>query len=128
MEENVLTNGSDKGQKRKVDDTGFEKPKLKKNKTKIKEEIDPITEDENQCLIDKNIGDDKFSFQQKILEVVQQKGTISLKKLEKKVINAYVKYMGETKDKDRIIKKINKKLKKVQGIKVAEDNVSLIES
>lgn len=122
LEENG-NDGNNKAYKRVAeDDTQIGKvKKLKSDNTNKK-----IKEENNTCVDDKECLIEKFSYQQKILEIVQKKGTISLKKLEKKVINAYIRYMGEISDKEKLIKKFNKKIKKVPGIKIEDDNISLI--
>lgn len=114
-------NSNGKENKRKLEENCSDSAN-KKAKTDLK---DCANGKETDCLIN-DVTEEKFSFQQKILEILQKKGNISLKKLEKKVVNSYVKYMGDIKDKEKVIKKINKKLKKVQGIKLEDDNVSLI--
>ncbi|VEN47700.1 unnamed protein product [Callosobruchus maculatus] len=71
---------------------------------------------------------EKFSFQEKILSTLNAKGSISLKKLQKKVLNAYLKYTGENTVTPKMIKKFNKKLKKVRIIEVTDEEVKLMEN
>lgn len=111
------------GNKRKLE---LNEDKSEMEIKKIKNNSDNGTSDnDTKCLIHDGAAD-KFSFQQKILEILQKKGSLSIKKLEKKLVKAYLKYMGEINDQEKLVKKINKKLKKVQGIKIEDDNVSLI--
>ncbi|CAH1966085.1 unnamed protein product [Acanthoscelides obtectus] len=70
----------------------------------------------------------KFSFQEKIVSILNAKGCISLKKLQKKVLNAYLKHSGENKVTPKMIKKFNKKLSKVQNIELTDENVTLLEN
>nr|CAH7742873.1 unnamed protein product [Callosobruchus chinensis] len=71
---------------------------------------------------------EKFSFQDKILSTLNTKGCISLKKLQKKVLNAYLKHTGENAVTPKMIKKFNKKLKKVGNIEVTDEEVKLMEN
>lgn len=104
-------------QKRKMKDEPVEIRDIKK--VKYEEDVDE-NKQSNGCK-----ADECFSFQQKIYELMQKKHTMSLQKLEKKVLNAYIKFMGEIDDKERVLKKIHKKLKKVDGIVLNGDVVSL---
>ncbi|CAH1119563.1 unnamed protein product [Phaedon cochleariae] len=96
--------------KRKVDNEGdTDSPKKKKNM---------VSPDEDSIL-----REEKFSFQDKIIGVLECKKTISLKKLEKKVIKAYLNYYGKTEVTPKISKKFNKKLKKIPNVEITEDQV-----
>ncbi|CAH0547262.1 unnamed protein product [Brassicogethes aeneus] len=70
---------------------------------------------------------DKFSFQGKILEILTGKESISTKKLQKKVLNAYIKWSGQSECSEKTIKKYEKKLKKVPNINIT-DNIACIKN
>lgn len=72
-----------------------------------------------------NSVEENFDFRQKILEILTSKGTISTKKLEKKVVNAYLKHFGLSDSSPKILKKFNKKLKKLDNIEIVDNNVIL---
>ncbi|KAG5859786.1 hypothetical protein JTB14_018455 [Gonioctena quinquepunctata] len=54
----------------------------------------------------------KFNFQDKIVDILKLKGSVSFKKLEKKVIKAYLKHSGESEVTPKIVKKFSKQLRK----------------
>lgn len=70
----------------------------------------------------------KFDYKAKVLEILTSKGSISSKKLEKKVVKAYLSIMGQCDSEEKVIKKLQKKLKKIPGVSVEDDRISLIES
>jgi len=67
----------------------------------------------------------KFSFEEKVLEVLKAKNNITLKKLEKKVLGAYSKHTGVELS-EKVVKKFNKKLKKMNSIEILENGVKLL--
>ncbi|XP_018571067.1 cell growth-regulating nucleolar protein [Anoplophora glabripennis] len=69
----------------------------------------------------------KFNFKEKILEVVTAKQSISLKKLQKKILKAYLKETGESEITPTLIKKFNKKLKKIPNLEINDDKVTVSE-
>ncbi|XP_060520414.1 cell growth-regulating nucleolar protein [Cylas formicarius] len=75
--------------------------------------------------LDEEIAVEKFSFKQTILDLLNAKGTMSQKKLEKKVLKVYIKEMGEVRAKENIVKKISKKLKKIPNLYIEDDIVTL---
>lgn len=74
-----------------------------------------VNESENQSFDWKNV----------ILNIVQSKGEISLKKLQKKVINQYMNSGSDTLTYEKASSKFNKKLKKITEIVVSEEKVKL---
>ncbi|RZC38756.1 C16C10.8 -like, partial [Asbolus verrucosus] len=68
----------------------------------------------------------KFSFKNTILDILNSKGSISCKKLQKKVLNAYLKETGNTEYTEKTIKKYNKKLKKLSNVTISDDVVTLV--
>lgn len=68
----------------------------------------------------------KFDFRTKILELVQTKGTISLKKLEKKIVKLYLKEFRGDECPEKILKKYNKKLKKIEEVEIEGDTIKLV--
>lgn len=113
--------------KRKKDKTIIvEQGESKKKKRKYSNTENEVTDNKEDSTNGQESPDaEKFNFQSKILSVLESKGTISLKKLEKKVINAYLKHSGESEVTPKIIKKFNKKLKKILNVELTNDNVSL---
>lgn len=68
----------------------------------------------------------KFNWGETIKNILLSKNNeIGINKLKKKVMNRYKKFGGEISEK--IEKKFNKKLKKIQGISLDNENVRLIE-
>lgn len=69
---------------------------------------------------------EKFNWGETIKSILLSKNKeISMKKLKKKVMNRYKKFGGEISDK--IEKKFNKKLNKLQGVVLDNEKVRLIE-
>lgn len=101
---------SDENNKRKLNVESHEKSK----KAKLNFEVN---QDENEV--------DKFSFQGTILEILKSKGSISKSKLQKKVINAYLKWSGAEECSEKTLKKYEKKLKKIKNVIITNDTVSL---
>ncbi|XP_044270782.1 cell growth-regulating nucleolar protein [Tribolium madens] len=105
-------NNQENGIKHKLNGDSEEAPANKKKK---------IEESEN-----KNSEDDVFSFKGTILKILSAKGSISCKKLQKKVLNAYLKETGNAEYTEKTIKKYNKKLKKLPNVVISDDVVSLV--
>ena len=66
-----------------------------------------------------------FDWKATILEVVQSKGEISLKKLQKKVISRYMTFCSDAVTNEKATAKFNKKLKKVSKVVISEEKVKL---
>lgn len=123
-----LTNGT-------VDETQT----VTKKKSK-KRQLPELTETEEQpaaktkktsVLVETNICKDKirkvsFYWRLAILEIVQNKGEISLKKLQKKVVSLYLLHSVKVLDRDKAIAKFHKKLKKIPEIAVSGNIVKLV--
>lgn len=110
-----------KSKKKKLQDTGNEglidskKPKL----DTINGKNDEVSKEQQMN------AEETFDFKLKVVEILHSKGTLSTKKLEKKVINAYLKHFGLAESSPKIVKKYNKKLKKIENIEIVDDNVIL---
>lgn len=70
----------------------------------------------------------KFDYKAKIVEILSEKPSISSKKLEKKVVKAYISVMGQCDNEEKVVKKLHKKLKKIPNVSVEDDRISLIEN
>ncbi|CAG9833709.1 unnamed protein product [Diabrotica balteata] len=103
-----------------------EKKKNKKNKLSIQVENDNTAQE--NLHVEEETGNENFNYTNKILNILAKKRTITLQKLQKKVINAYLKHSGESEVSPKIIKKFNKKLKKIENIEITDDEVSLKEN
>lgn len=68
---------------------------------------------------------EKFDFKAQIIRILERKTTISLNKLQKKAINAYLEHTAEVEPNPKIIKQFNKSLKKVSNVDIVDDYVSL---
>jgi len=68
----------------------------------------------------------KFDYKAKILEILSEKQSIPHKKLQKKIVKAYVNQTGQSDCEERIIKKFNKKLKKISNVGMEDDRVFVI--
>ncbi|XP_011148990.1 cell growth-regulating nucleolar protein [Harpegnathos saltator] len=82
-------------------------------------------------LVETNICKNKmrkvsFYWRLAILEIVQNKGEISLKKLQKKVVSLYLLHSVKVLDRDKAIAKFHRKLKKIPEITVSENIVKLV--
>lgn len=82
-------------------------------------------------LVETNICKDKvrkvsFYWRLAILEIVQSKGEISLKKLQKKVVSLYLLHSVKMLDRDKAIAKFHKKLTKIPEIAVSGNIVKLV--
>lgn len=149
-EEKNSKNKENESNKRKNSEETEESPKKKKHK-KNRQSEDAVTEGENVQNIENDEKKKKkhknnkegaldsqteevveetiqFNFQEKILEIVTAKRSISLKKLQKKVLNAYVKETDQTEITPKAIKKFNKKLKKIPNLEITEDQVTISET
>lgn len=111
--------------KRKNDESiqngSTEEPEIKKKKNKKTE----TTKETDTVPVQDSATSEDFNFQTKIISVLESKTTISLKKLQKKVIKAYLKHTGATEVTPKIEKKFSKKLKKIPNVEIADDVVSL---
>ncbi|CAH1123498.1 unnamed protein product [Ceutorhynchus assimilis] len=108
----------------------FNKPTETNNKRKADEETndtETVTKKkkESAAEIEENVTTEKFDYKAKILEILAEKQTISQKKLQKKIVRAYMNVSRETEDKAKIIKKLNKKLKKIPNVLIENDKVIL---
>lgn len=94
--------------------------KVKKNKHKVVNETPTVTNDPEDT-----VESSKFDYKAKILEILTEKNTMSHKKLQKKVLKAYLTAVGQNEPEEKIIKKFNKKLKKIPNISIEDDRVLL---
>jgi cell growth-regulating nucleolar protein len=69
-----------------------------------------------------------FNFKDAILKILNSKGSMSCKKLQKKVLSAYLMETGNAEYSEKTVKKYNKKLKKIGNVSVNDDVVSLLEN
>lgn len=111
-----------------------------KKKTKRKSSIQ--AEDTADAALEKKVKQDltethgangssdqsEFDFQGKIIEILQNVDSISPDKLQKKIKKMYLKQTGETEFSEKVLKKYNKKLKRIANIEVTETSVKLIEA
>ncbi|KAG7211385.1 hypothetical protein KM043_010674 [Ampulex compressa] len=67
-----------------------------------------------------------FKWKEVIVNIVQNKGEISLKKLQKKVVSQYMAYCSDILTHEKAVNKFNKKLKKIPGIEVSEERVRIM--
>ncbi|KAL1518358.1 hypothetical protein ABEB36_001993 [Hypothenemus hampei] len=72
------------------------------------------------------IEEKKFSFKEKIAEILNEKQSISLKKLQKKIVKAYVRETGENNCEEKVVKKFTKKLKKIPNVTIEDDKVCVV--
>ncbi|XP_030752776.1 cell growth-regulating nucleolar protein [Sitophilus oryzae] len=98
----------------------------KKKKRKDEENIHNVEEINAVNVNIQDITCKNFNMKQEILEILNLKKDISLKKLQKKVLKAYVNSVGEIECQEKIVKKFNKKLSKITNIKIEDDRISLI--
>ncbi|XP_076248611.1 uncharacterized protein LOC143188298 [Calliopsis andreniformis] len=76
----------------------------------------------SQC--DDTVEKTTFDWKGTILQIVQSKGDMSLKKLQKKVISQYITSCPNTTS-EKALAKFNKKLKKVSQIVISDEKVKL---
>lgn len=84
---------------------------------------DTIENSTSQC--DDTMEKSSFDWKGTILEIVQSKGEVSLKKLQKKVISQYLNSSSDTIPSEKASSKFNKKLKKISEVVVSDDKVKL---
>jgi len=110
------------------------KTKEKKSKKSLAEDTKNSEEKKTENGISNNDGpvsdehqenSSKFFYEGKILEILKTKNSMSLKKLQKKVLGAYQKVTG-AEPTEKVIKKFNKHLKKISGIELSENTVTFI--
>ncbi|KAI8423114.1 hypothetical protein MSG28_014197 [Choristoneura fumiferana] len=112
-----------------VNDGPVSKATQKKKKIKSNEETD-----ESICLHDQNvakIGDldirkDKFDWHAVIMSVLDKKGEMQFKRLQKKVLGEYSEATGQEID-DRIADKFIKKLKSAPNVRVDKNRVFIMD-
>ncbi|XP_028151051.2 cell growth-regulating nucleolar protein [Diabrotica virgifera virgifera] len=107
------------------ENTEHEGAKKKKKKDKLSTQVENDNTVQETSQVEEETGNESFNYTTKILDILAKKGTITLEKLQKKVINAYLKHSGESETSPKIIKKFNKKLKKIDSIEIINDQVSL---
>jgi len=74
---------------------------------------------------EKTAEENKFSYENKILEVLTAKKQITLKKLQKKVLSAYISHYAVEEHTEKQVKKFNQKLKKMPNVEIKDDLVTL---
>lgn len=106
---------------------GIKKSKKKKSLDIETEEVNSPKKIKLEVLNEESSTDTQanFDFKQKILDILTSKGSISTKKLEKKVVKAYMKHSGLSESTPKIVKKFNKKLKKLNNVEIVDENVIL---
>ncbi|KAK5642749.1 hypothetical protein RI129_008916 [Pyrocoelia pectoralis] len=106
------------------------KEKKKKRKSETSQEVTkvPTVEDTPISAADVKVnGNDsnaRDDLGRIILKALQKKNTVSLVKLQKKVIGEYCKETNVT-ESPNLIKKFNKQLKKMKGVEILDNNVTL---
>ncbi|XP_063542007.1 cell growth-regulating nucleolar protein [Cydia strobilella] len=104
----------------------------KKKKTKSTGESEEA--DESICLHDQNVAKigeldirtDKFNWHAVIMSVLEKKGEMQFKRLQKKVLGEYQEATGQDID-DRIADKFIKKLKSAPNVRVDKNRVVLVD-
>ncbi|KAF7997098.1 hypothetical protein HCN44_005375 [Aphidius gifuensis] len=120
-----------------VEDKDNEKKKKKKKRvlenTEVKnDEVDePAAKrqcqkqsDDNQAVESNEIK--KFNWKKNILEVIENKEEMSLKKLKKKVIEKYLNHVENSVDKEKAISRFDKKINKITNLVVDNNKVKLV--
>lgn len=114
------------------------KRRLKSTNDQISEDVQPATKISKTSTLETNENENSgpFDWKKIILNVVQTKNEISLKKLQSKVIKKYKCHVSNTQDisdlthteREEAIRKFNKtlkKMKKASVINILEDTVKL---
>jgi len=124
-------------QKRPTENDGIpENPKKKTKLSKVSQESLENTHGENTSANEENskttdlpkdlTQSSEFNFKDKILEILTKKNSISHKKLQKKILKAYLSTTGESNYcEEKVVKKLNKKLKKIPNVEIENDRVVL---
>lgn len=124
----AVANGTDKSENdhEHVEDHDNKKKKKKKGKDGEEPQVSKkIKLDETLPVENASTNNTSFSFKEAILSILTSKESLSAKKLEKKVLKAYLKFSGETECSPKVVKKFNKKLKKIENIEIVDDKISL---
>lgn len=114
-----------------------EKKKKKKKRvleTEVKNDEVDEPETKRQCLTKQSADNQivesneikKFNWKKNILEVIDNKEEISLKKLKKKVIEKYLNHVENSVDKEKAISRFDKKLNKIANLVVDNNKVKLV--
>lgn len=113
--------------------TTEETTNVKKNKKKKLEENgdesnngEPKTKKKKSNEASKENAENVFDYQTTILSILQEKPSISLKKLEKKFIKLYTDQQGEILDLEKVSKKFNKRLKKLDNVTITNSTVNYV--
>ncbi|CAG5116547.1 unnamed protein product [Candidula unifasciata] len=127
-----------KTKKRKLtedDETTEETEVADRNKKTKNKDSEPEDFDDNEAddKSDEEIPEPKkkkqkkvrFNWEATILEVLQSKGEMSLKKLQKKVLNEFTAVDAANYSEDNLRAKFNKKVNKIAQVKVFKDRVKL---
>lgn len=106
-----------------TEDLPSKKHKIEKNDNSVAEDV--TNNESNKTVSESDSDKPKFDYTQKILEILQEKQCISHKKLQKKILKAYRDATGQSDCEEKVIKKINRKLKKIPNVVIEEDTISL---
>lgn len=68
----------------------------------------------------------KFNWKKNILEVIENKEEMSLKKLKKKVIEKYLNHVDNSVDKEKAISRFDKKINKITNLVLDNNKVKLV--
>ncbi|XP_031370354.1 cell growth-regulating nucleolar protein [Apis dorsata] len=120
--------------KKSKQDVEFTKESVSKKKSKdiAVEKLDEIKKNKNTLLFESSINQcdniikKTFNWKNVILDIVKNKGEISLKKLQKKVISQYMNSCSNIISYEKACSKFNKKLKKISEIIISDEKVTLI--
>lgn len=102
----------------------------KKNKSKTLLDLSSLLANENGTTATANgVIESTFSFTEAILDIVQsKKGSIPLKKLEKKVLNVYQKHSGAEEISQEVIENFHSKVKLLSSFRLEQDKVTLTDA
>ena len=111
-QKNFDKNETKKSKKRKHENDATDEPSVKKKNNQ-----------EDELNVEQN---DKFNWKDTILEIVKKKGEISLKKLKKKVLSKSTPHYPDSTE-EKLVSKLDKKLKKIPELLVDNDRVKCLD-
>lgn len=118
----------------------LDKMETVKNKSKKRKLVELAETQEKQLtkkskktsiLLETNAGENEehkviFDWRSTIIGIVQNKNEISLKKLQKKVVSLYMSHSTKNVEREKVVMKFQKKLKKIPEIVISDNMVKLM--
>ncbi|KAK7873914.1 hypothetical protein R5R35_012929 [Gryllus longicercus] len=96
-----------------------------KKKPKTEQEIEVIKNEEAELEEAVDAKPRKFNWEDTVVKLLESKGELPLKRVEKKIVNEYINSGVHVESVEKVIAKFNKKILKMSKVKVKKDIVKL---